>query len=245
MNACLLTLARRAYLPILLALGLASPLPGRAQAGAELQPLATIAAAAEDHARKQLAGQDLAGAEVKASALDSRLRLKLCDVPLESSSNDNNLRGGRITVAVRCQGTAPWTLYVPVGVDAYLYIVLIEGPLPRGTLLNEAHLRREQRPLTALPPQYLTRLDQVVGQELARAVTGSTVASPNLLQARDLVAKGQDVTILATGTKVQVRMPGIALQKGQKGERIDVKNTSSGKTVRAVIMDGGTVQVQL
>ena len=37
----------------------------------------------------------------------------------------------------------------------------------------------------------------------------------------------------------------IALQKGQQGERIDVKNISSGRTVQAVILDGGTVQVPL
>jgi flagella basal body P-ring formation protein FlgA len=65
------------------------------------------------------------------------------------------------------------------------------------------------------------------------------------VQARDLIAKGQDVTILATGANIQVRMAGVALQKGQQGERIDVQNSSSGRTVQAVILDGGTVQIQL
>lgn len=239
----LLTAHRRLLLPILIALALAFPLHGRGQD--ELQPLDTIAAAAERRARQLAQDQGLADAEVRATALDTRLRLKRCEVPLETFNNDSNLRGGRTTIGVRCTGAAPWTLYVPVAVTAHTYIVLVEGPLPRGTVLDAAHLRLEKRPLHALPPQYLTDIEQAVGRTLTRAVTGTTIASPNLLQARDLVVKGQDVTILAAGTNVQVRMAGVALQKGQLGERIDVKNTSSGKTVQAVIVDGSTVQVAL
>jgi flagella basal body P-ring formation protein FlgA len=245
MNDRLLTAPRRLLPPILVALALACPLQGLGQTQAATQPLETIAAAAEQHARQFAKAQGLADAEVRAGSLDPRLRLKLCEAPLETFSNDNALRGGRTTVGVRCTGAAPWTLYVPVNVTAYTYIVLVDGPLPRGTVLNASHLRREQRPLHALPPQYLTDIDQAVGRTLTRAVSGATVASPNMLQTRDLVAKGQEVTILATGAKVQVRMAGVALQKGQQGERIDVKNTSSGKTVQAVIVDGGTVQVAL
>lgn len=245
MKACLPSAHRRLLLPILVALALAFPLPGHGQADAAVQPLDTIASAAEQHARGLLQNQGLADATVQANALDGRLRLKRCDSPLETFSNDNNLRGGRTTVGVRCNGAAPWTLYVPVAITASIYIVMVDGPLPRGTVLNASHLRREQRPLSALPPQYLTEIDDALGRTLTRAVTGATIASPNMLQTRDLISKGQDVTILATGTKVQVRMAGVALQKGQQGERIDVKNASSGKTVQAVIVDAATVQVPL
>jgi flagella basal body P-ring formation protein FlgA len=242
-----LTAHRRLCLPALVALGMAFPVPAPAQAvtAPAMHSLADIATAAETHARTLLQDQDLADAEIKANALDGRLRLKPCEMPLETFSNDNNLRGGRVTVGVRCSGAAPWTLYVPVTVVVQTSIVLLEGPLPRGTILNESHLRLEERPLTALPAQYVTTADQVLGRELTRAVSGLTVATPNMVQARDLVAKGQDVTILATGANIQVRMAGVALQKGQQGERIDVQNSSSGRTVQAVIVDSGTVQIQL
>jgi len=240
-----LTAHRALLLPALVALSLAYPLPGRGQVPTDSQPLADITAAAEAHAHTLLQDQNLPGAVVKAGNLDARLRLKLCDIPLETFSNDNNLRAGRTTIGVRCAGNSPWQLYVPVTITADTNIVVIDGPLPRGTVLSAAHLRLEPRPLSALPPQYLTSTDHALGRELTRAVNGATVASPNMLQARDLVAKGQDVTILATGVNIQVRMAGVALQKGQQGERIDVKNSSSGKTVQAVILDGATVQVQL
>jgi flagella basal body P-ring formation protein FlgA len=239
-----LTVHRRLWLPVLVALGLGFTDRAPAQTVAT-QPLSDIAAAAETHARSSLQDQNLADAEVKAGALDGRLRLKACELPLETFSNDNELRGGRMTIGVRCSGASPWTLYVPVAVLAQTSIVMIEGPLPRGMILNAAHLRLESRPLTALPPQYMTSTDQVLGRELTRAVSGTTVATANIVQARDLIAKGQDVTILATGANIQVRMAGVAMQKGQQGERIDVQNSSSGRTVQAVIVDSGTVQIEL
>ncbi len=238
-----LTAHRHLGLPVLVALALAFPLPARAQLDA--QPLADIAAAAENHARTLVREQGLGKAEISAGALDGRLRLKSCEAPLETFSHDENVRGGRVTVGVRCTGAAPWTLYVPVSVAAQAEIAVIAGPLPRGTLLTETNVRLERRSLNSLPPQYLSSLDQLVGHELTRAVTGTTVATPNMLKARDLVAKGQDITILATGQNIQVRMAGVALQKGQQGQRIDVKNLSSGRTVQAVIVDAATVQVQL
>jgi flagella basal body P-ring formation protein FlgA len=240
---------RRLYwpslLPALLALGLALPAPAQTVSDAATQPLAEIATVAEDYARTLMQDPVYAAAEVSAGALDARLRLKLCEKPLETFSNNTDIRGGRLTVGVRCTGVAPWTLYVPVAIAAKTSIVVIDGPLPRGTLLTEANLRLEQRALTALPPQYLTSVDQVLGRELTRAVNGATVATPAMLQARDLVAKGQDVVIMATGSSIQVRMAGVALQKGQQGERINVQNTTSGKTIQAVIVDGATVQVAL
>ncbi len=244
MKARFLT-AHRLCLPVLVVLGLALPLRAPAQAAPEFQPLADILTAAEAHARALVQQQDILDAEVTAAALDTRLRLKLCDSQLETFSNNSSLRGGRVTVGVRCPGTAPWTLYVPIAVVAQAYIVMIDGPLPRGTLLTEANLRMEQRPLTALPPQYMSSVEPLVGLELTRAVTGATIAIPNMVQARDLVAKGQDVVILASGANIQVRMAGVALQKGQLGERIDVKNSTSGRTVQAVILDAATVEVQL
>jgi flagella basal body P-ring formation protein FlgA len=245
MQARFLTVHRRLCLPALVALGLALPLPAPAQQAPEFQPLTDIQNAAAAHARTLIEARGLPDAEVSPSSLDGRLRLKLCDTALETFSNNNSLRGGRVTIGVRCTGTAPWTLYVPVAIVAQTYIVMIDGPLPRGTLLTAQNLRMEQRPLTALPPQYMTSVDQLVGLELTRAVSGTTIATPNMVQARDLVAKGQDVVILASGANIQVRMAGVALQKGQQGERINVKNSTSGRTVQAVIVDAATVEIQL
>lgn len=243
----LLTHATRIFGTGACLLGLAAglwPLPSSAQTP-QYQPLADIAAAAEDFARAQLADGEYAGVEVKASNLDPRLRLKNCELPLEGFATNATPRGGRTTVGVRCTGVSPWTLYVPVAVAAAINVVQIKGPLDAGTLLTEAHLEIVSRPLNGLPQNTLRSFDQVTGRVLTRAVNGETLATVNMLRTRELVAKGQEVVILAQGGQVEVRMNGVALEKGQMGERISVRNSNSGRTVQAVIVSDTTVQVSL
>jgi flagella basal body P-ring formation protein FlgA len=222
------------------------PVFGQAVAPDGTQDIENVKQVAENHARELLRGEGYADIEVKAGAMDARLRLKACEVPLAAFSNNNSgVRGGRTTVGVRCTGSSPWTLYVPVTVVAQTTVVLVQGPLPRGTLLNDSHVRLVARPLTELPHNALAKVEQVVGRELVRAIDNDTLASANLLKTRELVAKGQEVIILAQGANLEVRMAGVALEKGQIGDRIAVRNTNSGRTVEGLILNETTVRVQL
>ena len=234
--------------PCAAALGLLlSLVPALPAAANGLQPLDTIQRVAETHARRLLTGEDLASVDVRAGALDTRLRLRECEQALEAFSNQDasQMRGGRATIGVRCNGASPWTLYVPVSISAQATVVRLREPLQRGTILNESHLELVSAPVTGLPQHYMGRLDQVVGQELLRNVGPGTIATLHLLKARSLISKGQEVVILARGGRVEVKMAGVALQNGQQGERINVQNSASGRTVEAVIVNESTVRVQM
>lgn len=226
-------------LPVLMLLSL----PAVAQVG--VQEHAAITRAAEQHARTLVAGQNLVDITVSAGPLDSRLRLAACGLPLETLSNPGALRGGRVTVGVRCTGAAPWTLYVPVRIEAQVAVVQLQGPLPRGTVLAAEHMKLTRVALATLPQHYFADPAQLLGQQLTRAIGTDTLATQSLVQVKDLVSKGQTVVILAQGERLAVRMDGVALQKGQLGERIPVRNSNSGRTVEAVVVDAATVQVQM
>lgn len=218
-------------------------LAARAQPVA-VQSLASIMRAAESHALTLLDDHVYENIAVTATGLDERLRLRQCELPLEGFSSASALRGGRVTVGVRCSGTSPWTLYVPVKISAEVAVVQLRGPLARGTILGENNLELVQQPMTALPQNYLVSTDQAVGRELTRAVRDNAIATLNMLRIRELVSKGQEVVILAKGGKVEVRMAGTALEKGQQGQRINVRNANSGRTVEAEIVNENTVRVQ-
>jgi flagella basal body P-ring formation protein FlgA len=230
---------------IVLLCGVACATAPAATAQDAIQPLGDITQLAEQHARHALAGQDYADLAVSAGGLDTRLRLKQCELPLESFDTATVPRGGRTTVGVRCTGASPWTLYVPVTVAAQVAVVRLKGPLPRGTLLTEAHIATGRAPLAGLPQNHLSDPGQVLGRELQRAIGTDTIATVNMLLTRALVSKGQEVIILAQGSNVEVRMAGTALQNGQQGERITVKNSNSGRTVEGIVLSADTVQVQL
>lgn len=209
----------------------------------ERHPLEDISRVAVEHALTLL--DDSIYSEVSATSqpMDERLRLKRCEQPLEASINSSIVQAGRTSVHVRCPGPAPWALYVPVQIHATTPVVMVQGPLPRGTVLRETHLAVQDVPVDQLPPHYLRKVEDVVGQELVRNVNTPTYATAHMMKVRNLVEKGQEVVIMAKNNNLEVRMAGVAQEGGQAGDFISVKNSTSGVTVQGKIAGSGTIEV--
>ena len=209
------------------------------------QALADIRSTAEQFALAALDTSAYTDIKVEAQALDARLRLKQCEIPLQASSNNATIRAGRATIGVRCDGASPWSLYVPVNISASVAVVVIRGPVTRGTVLGAENLTVVQMPVTQLPPNYLSDMKEVSGRELSRAVNGDTYATAAMLKQKNMIQKGQEVIILAQSSSFQVRMSGTALENGQNGERITVKNNNSGRTVEGTVVAENVIAVSL
>ncbi len=206
------------------------------------QSHASIRATAEDFMRAEASVHD-GKVEVEAGRLDARLRLTACDAPLEASLPPGGRILGNTTVGVRCPGARPWTLYVQVKVKVYATVVVTARPLTRGTLLGESDLALAERELSAMPYGHLSEKGQATGQELKRALAAGAPLTANLIEAPQLITRGQRVTLLAKSGSVEVRIAGKALMNGAAGERIRVQNLNSRRVVEGVITPGGEVQV--
>lgn len=211
--------------------------------GQEIQNLDSIRLTAEQYALEQLQGQHYSNLRAQATSLDSRLRLASCSSALEAFSMSANNGAGRTTIGVRCPGESPWTLYVPVEIQAEVNVVTASRSLQRGERLAEGDFRVESRPLQQLPLNYLSNPEQLADLELTRPVNGGTILSANMFRSRQVVSRGQEVTIYAGGGGVEVRMNGVALEGGTAGQRISVRNSNSGRTVQATVIDEHRVSV--
>jgi flagella basal body P-ring formation protein FlgA len=227
---------------VLIAGLLAGPL--LAAATAERQKLEEIQSTVEQFALAQLDKAAYAEVSVGASKLDPRLNLQQCDQPLQAFTTNSGIRAGRTTVGVRCEGTVPWTLYVPVQINATVSVVTLRSALARGAVVTQQDLALSNKPFATLPVVYLTDLQDALGKELTRNLSADTVLAPAMLKVQPVVTKGQEVVITASSSGFEVKMAGTAMQNGARGERIAVKNNNSGRTIQAVIVDNHTVQVQ-
>jgi flagella basal body P-ring formation protein FlgA len=59
-----------------------------------------------------------------------------------------------------------------------------------------------------------------------------------------IIDRGQTVDLVARSSGLVVNMQGTALANGAEGDRLLVKNLSSGKKVEGLVMAGGTVLIQ-
>lgn len=183
--------------------------------------------------------------EIQINRLDPRLRLPLCDKDLTASLESPAQPIGRVTVKVRCEGTSPWTVFVPGQVRLYRDVVIAIRPLKRESVLGEADLSLVERDVGLLNQGYLTSLEQALGKKLTRTLLPDQVLAPLHLQQAEVVRKSDQVVISARSGTINVRMPGEALSDGAPGEQIKVRNLSSQRVIRARVIGPGQVEVAM
>lgn len=184
--------------------------------------------------------------EVKVNRLDPRLRLPLCPADALSASLESPAEPvGRVTVRLSCESEVRWRLFVPAQVSLFQEVLVITRPLGRHSLIQPGDLALLERDVGLLGNGYLSNPQQVAGMRLRRQVNADTVLSPNLLEQDEVVKRGDKVVISAANTQVSVRMSGEALESGNTGSQISVRNVRSGRVVKARVMGPGQVEVAM
>ncbi len=183
--------------------------------------------------------------EVVAGHLDSRLRLRQCELPLESYAPQGKKLMGKITVGVRCNGATPWSLFVPVSVKVMAEVVVSKRGMPRGSIIGPDDVTTDRRDISQLHRGYLEEPKAVVGKKLRQRVRRHQVLTPYQLDNPLTVKRNTRVVIQASKESVQVRMMGKALQNGSLGQIIRVRNESSNREIDAKIIAPGIVEVPM
>jgi flagella basal body P-ring formation protein FlgA len=232
-----LTLTR--VLAVCLAAAVAVPVPA---ATARWQSTASIAAKAEAHARASLSHADLA-VEATVASLDSRLKLARCDQPLQAFTPPNTELKKNLVIGIRCRGSSPWKVYVPVKLTAKRQVLVTSRPLSRGATLSSADVRLEERDVTVARGAYLTDVAQLNGKILKRTVPEGRLVTADMLNEEDIIKRGQRVTLLVEQSGFMVQMAGTALSDGTINERIRVENNSSQRTVEGIVRSPQLVEV--
>jgi flagella basal body P-ring formation protein FlgA len=215
----------------------AAPQPGPA---GERQDPAAIREAAERFVRERLTSAD--AARVVADRIDERLRLEACGEPLEAFAVSGGRIGSNTSIGVRCADR--WKLYVPVRVETPQRVVALARPVRRGEVLTAGDLEFVAADTQRLQQGYFSAVDALIGQRLARSVTPGTILNHSMLKRIALIETGQSVTLIAGTGGIAVSAPGKALASGSAGDRIKVRNLSSGRIVEGVIRDGDHVAVR-
>ena len=95
---------------------------------------------------------------------------------------------------------------------------------------------------TLLRGQQFNNLNEVVGTRAKRRISpNQPIFSNNLC----FVCKGDSVSIIARTENFEIKTVGEALQDGNLGDRIRIKNTYSNKRVDARVIDVGKVEVRM
>lgn len=182
--------------------------------------------------------------EIETASIDPRLQIPMCRVPLSATANQiGNGNGGRVTVRVECQDDAPWTRHVSATVKVFRPIAVSARALARGSVIQQGDIVMEELDISRLRGQTIAQAENIVGMALRRSVNNSAPLTLDMLTAPVLVKRGDTVVLIATRGGIAIRHIGTALQDGEAGQQIPVRNNSSDRVVQAVVRETGVTEV--
>ena len=180
--------------------------------------------------------------EINITPLASRLNLQLCQEPLQLFAT-KLMSAGRSTVNVRCNVGKKWAIFVSVNIVPFDYVVILTRPLQKGEIASESDFALVRKDVSALHGNYLINTHFVANKQVARVLSaGSIVLSKDFIEPK-VIKRGDRVVISANAAGIGIKMNGIALTDGTRGQRIRVKNQNSERIINATVIDTGQVSV--
>lgn len=225
--------------PLRLAAGMAAALAAGGATADEVVTGAEIAEAVR-------AALHAAGERAKPQVMAEK-RFYRCDAPLDVRPAFDDWR----TVRVACPAPAPWQLTLrtlpgdpapratppdaPSPAAAVAVAVALSRPLRGGDRLTEADLvlLPVTRPAAATA---FGRIEDLVGRKLRQPLPGGSVLQARHLERRWAVEAEDALTILVDRGAIAVATTGFALEPGQIGDTIRVRNGTSGQEIEARIV---------
>lgn len=181
-----------------------------------------------------------AQADVKAGTIDERLPLTRCEDALTISLPARMEIRRNTTVYLKCEGDKSWDLYLPVRVSIQKPYVTVAVPVAKGDILSEPMLTLAYQDQTLIRGDYLTDPTDLIGVRSKRELKPG---QPIRLTQVCVVCKGDQVTLSAENSSMQIKTMARALQDGSFGDMIRLVNTRSGRTVQGQVSAVGSVVV--
>jgi len=181
--------------------------------------------------------------EIFVKRIDSRLNLDLCSTPLEAYSHNNEIKAGKLSIGVRCNGTKKWSLFHTAKLTFYQDVLVLKQTLRRNMPITRDHVILTKKSTTKLHRGYFTSVQQIHNQLATRNLRAGDILQPSHLTSPKLIKKGEQVIILAASPSFSIKMAGKALSSGGLGEIIRVKNIRSKKIIEGTITRAGTISV--
>ena len=200
---------------------------------------------AKNFARSQVKSQHRQSLEITTGKLDSRLKLIKCNKKLRAFSPKGSSEIGKTTIGVKCAGTKPWSLHVPITISVYKNVLAAARTLQKGDILTEADLKLVKQDIGILSYGYYEGIASGVGMKIKRRALSGAVLTPSMLKKPRVITRGQKVAILVDTGRMRVRMMGKALSNGAIGDRIKVMNLKSREKVEGVITSSNEVKVDI
>lgn len=183
--------------------------------------------------------------EYTIAALDPRLNLHKCDKALTHSVKNQAINNSRLMIKTRCEGSKPWSIFVPVSLRIFKQVVVATKPLSRGQQIALDDIALQERNIAKLNGHYFLNLNEALGFDVKRPVQAQQTLLNSHVQPPLVVKRGDTIAVEAATSSINVKSQGVALANGRVGEQIAIRNSKSKRVVKATITGPGRANIPM
>lgn len=149
---------------------------------------------------------------------------------------------GRVSYDISCE-KPEWRTRGRATVNVKTQMAVAQKTLRRGDVVTSNDVAFKQMSMDRVYADILSTESEVIGKRVLRSVRSNSVIPEQSISAPFLVEKNMPVMIEVNTMGIRAQMKGTALDDASLGERVSVKNASSGKTLSATVSGKGLVSV--
>lgn len=180
--------------------------------------------------------------DVSFPALGNGLSLPGCQTEPDVSFV-RHLQPGRNGAEVKCSQPF-WQQFIAFELHVYEEVMVMKEALPADTELTPEHLKAVILDTSGLTQGYFSSAGQLAGMQSRRPLRAGTPLTPDMLRPVNLIERGQAVKVRLNKPGIRIVLEGTALSDGHAGERIRVRNLSSGKMLYAEVISNSVVEIR-
>ena len=175
------------------------------------------------------------------SSIDHRVVINSCQTPLQANIPEN-INRRNVNIKISCADSTPWQIYLHAKVERSFAVVVATNNIEKGVVLSKNNIGIEYLAPNKIRGEKLNNLEALLGSKAERRIAkGRTITRRNVC----LICKGNVVTIEAQSNNFSIKTKGIALSSGNLHQQIKVKNSQSGRVIKAEISAINRVTINL
>lgn len=178
--------------------------------------------------------------EIIISKIDRRKQLSSCAQPLKFTTMGKSGIKKTNTINVSCVGH--WRLFVPVTIQTLTPVVTAKQNIAIGELLTSSNTFIDYLDISRVFGQTISHTNEVIGSKSKRYIQHGRPVLINLIC---MICKNEQVLITAINKNLKIKSSGIALSDGSKGQKIPIRNNSSGRIIEAIVVSIGNAEIKL
>lgn len=220
-------------------------LTSAANAAPEIPSVSAISELAKALINEKISVPANAKVEIAPQPIDNRLLPAQCASPIkvELASDREISRNNTIKVSCDTPDLAyPWQIFMSVRVDILFPVVVASETLAPGELISPTQVEIRYIDQNSLRGMHFSDTSQLSGVRVKRRVAKNFPIFANNLC---FVCKNDSVSIYVRSSNFVLKTVGEALQDGNIGDQIRVKNSSSNKELDAIVTAIGEVEVRM